>query len=73
MSQEYRLELIVTRPLTLKGSQAARERCEENEIPAEIFSGPLSFLELPKEKVAKSDSETLDPMRSVFDKATLEW
>jgi hypothetical protein len=54
--------------------QAAREWCEKNQIPVDFFSGILCSSPLPEEIGEKTcDSETLNTVRSVFDKITLVW
>ncbi len=53
--------------------QAAWEWCEKYQIPTDFFSGELCPLPMPKEFEEKVDSETLDAVRSVFEKITLSW
>jgi hypothetical protein len=53
--------------------QAALEWCSKNQIPKDFFSGPLCYLPMPKEVAEQSESETLNAVRSLFEKITLVW
>jgi hypothetical protein len=57
--------------------QAAREWCEKNDIPVDLFSGPLCFLRLKKAtedtEMLPIDGEIMAMMRSVFDAIKLIW
>ncbi|MFH0784021.1 MAG: hypothetical protein V2B20_18985 [Pseudomonadota bacterium] len=80
---QYRGKVAVIEKLTLLSKQsageveaiwqAAREWCNNNQIPTDFFSGPLCALPMPKELEEQSDSETLWLVRSAFEKITLSW
>jgi len=53
--------------------QATWEWCKMNQIPTDLFSSQLCPLPMPKELEEQSDSETLNTVRSLFDKITLSW
>jgi len=60
--------------------QAAREWCEKNDVPVEIFSGVMAFLPLSKnsgqmvgDEMAPVNEEMLVLMRSMFGAVKLAW